>query len=171
MSPAPMWKESAVVARGKRHAEKAKRKTALRDKKDEVRVRDGRRCRFPLCGCGRLKMRLEVSHARHEGRGGNPAGDRSDPHTMVQVCAGRHKESRLSIDQHTIRWEGLTDRGSDGPIRWLIDMRELMNFLSVQRDKVRPQWFELARETGIGTWEPFTAMQREVLDDLARFTR
>lgn len=168
--PAPMWKEPKAVARAKRHAKKAARKTALREKKDEVRERD-RHCRFPLCACGRRRIRLEVAHREHEGRGGNPAGDRSDPSTLILVCAMRHKESAISLDQHTIRWEALTDRGSDGPVRWLVDINALRNVTEVQRQKLKADWFEVAREIGIGSWEPLSLLQREILTDLARFAR
>lgn len=170
MSPQPMWKELKVVARAKRHAEKAKRTTALRAKKDDVRTRD-RRCRFPRCPCGRRHLRTEVAHRTHEGRGGNPAGDRSDPSTMILVCCVRHKESALSLDQHTIRWEALTALGSDGPVRWLVDVTFLRNFVELQRHKLTSQWVEVARENGIGSWEPFLPWQAEILDYLGRFER
>lgn len=170
MSPQPMWKEPKVVARARRTAAKTARKTALRSKKDDVRARD-RRCRFPLCPCNRRGLRLEVAHRTHEGMGGNPEGDRSDPSTMILVCAVRHKESAVSLDKHTLRWEALTDRGSDGPVRWLVDINALRNFTEVQRLKLKADWFEVAVELGIGSWEPLLPLQREILIDLGRFTR
>lgn len=171
MSPhQTFWKDPPIKRRAERHDQKAKRRTALRNKKDDVRSRD-RQCRFPQCGCRRLRMRTEVSHREHEGMGGNPAADRSDPDTMILVCSARHKESRISIDKETVRWEPLTARGADGPVRWEVDLREFRDFLEVQRDRIEPQWFEVARETGIGTWEPFLPMQLDILKQLARMDR
>jgi hypothetical protein len=95
-----------------------------RDQKADVRRRD-RGCRFPLCGCRRLGLSLEarqeVSHDKHKGIGGNPAGDRSVAALMVQLCLHRHQDSRISRHKGTMRARALTRHGYNGPVIWEAD--------------------------------------------------
>jgi hypothetical protein len=93
-----------------------KAKDAEDAEKQKVRRRDGY-CRFPLCGCGKMRLRTEVSHSEHKGMGGNPAGDRSKADLMVLVCHRRHKDGRVAIDKGTLRWRALTARGRQRPDR------------------------------------------------------
>lgn len=152
--------------------------TAMLDARD----RDGY-CRFPLCGCVR-KGRLwagrdqiaEVSHAKHRGMGGNPEGDRTVPALLLLVCNWRHKLSKLSIDQKTIRWVPLTPDGANGPIRWLVPLREMVSKVfdydgPVEYDAGdRFSWVELARETAPHEYEPFTDAQKMLLSYLSEMS-
>lgn len=99
---------------------KAERKYKEDAEMRHVRRRD-RWCRFPLCGCSRYKLPLDVSHKNHRGMGGNPAGDRTDRATMVLVCRQRHRVGRVALDRGTLRWEALTELGAEGPIAWFVD--------------------------------------------------
>lgn len=166
----PQFKQaagSAKVKRGKKREARADREDA---KKAEVRLRD-RYCRFPLCGCKRFQLALrEVSHSKHKGMGGNPAEDRSDPDSMVLLCDARHKANKFSVDRKTLRWKPLTKDGSDGPIAWEIDARELRSiqrtpaliFLAIAQ--LPPtRWFELARETQPHLYEPTSSEQSAIL--------
>ncbi len=154
----PRWtgsqfKGPTQSAKGKRAL---KAKDTRRDEtknKAKVRRRD-RECRFPLCPCGKLGYATHVSHSVHKGMAGNPAGDRSQAELMVLVCQPRH-QGAASIDAKTIRWRPLTEKGASGPIAW---------------DLLRHHgpWFELARETDIRKWEPFTPEQRQRLQALAK---
>lgn len=161
---------SAKVKRGKRREARANREDA---KKLEVRLRD-RYCRFPLCGCKRFQLALfEVSHGKHKGMGGNPAEDRSDPETMLLLCDARHKANKFSVDRKTLRWRALTRTGSDGPIVWSIDMRELRGMhavlkqpllvLALEAIPAGVRWFDLAVETGRHVYEPTSAAQSAIL--------
>lgn len=133
-------------------------------KKREVRLRD-RFCRFPLCGCRKFKLGTHVSHSRHKGMGGNPEGDRSAPSLMVLVCSARHRENRVSIDQGTLRWEGLTAKGADGPIEWSVD-------LTAFRGQHGPaQWVTVARERALHSHEDLSLKQQAILEKLAEMER
>jgi len=139
-------------------------KKATVDAKEEkhkaaVRRRD-KHCRFPLCGCRKLKLTLHVSHQTHKGIGGNPAGDRSTPDKMIYVCGPRHRENSVSIDRGTLAWRALTDKGSDGPVEWYLPEGSLIG-LGGGGSRV------LAREKSIGTWERFTPKQKALLLKLA----
>lgn len=163
---------SAKVKRGKKREARADREDA---KKREVRLRDSY-CRFPLCGCKRFQLTLtEVSHAKHKGMGGNPAEDRSDPADMILLCDARHKANKFSVDRGSLRWRALTKDGANGPIAWSIDARELRRIRREFGDRRTAliylaidtlpagRWFELARETGIHTYEPTTAEGSAIL--------
>jgi hypothetical protein len=151
-------KSPAVTRAQKRLTVKAKEDRA----KTKVRQRD-HFCRFPFCGCRKLGLRAEVSHRRHKGMGGNPAGDRSSTADLLLLCSARHKDNRLAVDRRTIRWEPLTERGADGPIEWFIDLRELPTHQSAMDQA----WMRLAVETRPGVYERMSALQRSVLTFLA----
>ena len=125
----------------------------------EARVRD-KVCRFPLCGCRKLGLRLEVSHQQHRGMGGNPAGDRTDTAILVLLCSARHKENIVSIDNKGLRWTALTRDGADGPIAWDVDMRAFGG-----KWEKAPRWKRVARETARGG--PWDVLDRETLEQLA----
>jgi hypothetical protein len=90
--------KTGKTSRVAKRQDKAKQAIAVKKKKADVRRRD-RKCRFPICGCAKLKIQPHVSHSKHAGMGGNPAGDRSAPELMIYVCACRHRENRISIDK------------------------------------------------------------------------
>lgn len=138
------------------------RATLERDEMHEARRRD-KVCRFPGCGCRKFDLRTHVSHLRHRGAGGNPAGDRTQTAGLILVCSARHRENRVSLDRGTLRWRALTDAGADGPVAWDVEMSALRG----RQGPSRPLWREVARETSIRHWEPFTPDQQVVLDTLA----
>lgn len=112
-----MFRKPLGITARLRRQKSGRLKRAENKNKEEVRERD-RVCRFPLCPCHQFNLFLEVSHREHKGMGGDPTGELSQPWRMILVCNWRHKESQWSIDKETIRWVPLTDRGSNGPVRW-----------------------------------------------------
>ena len=147
---------------------KRRKAASLEDKqKAEVRQRDGY-CRFPLCGCRRFKLRLEVAHASHKGIGGNPRGDRSDPRLMILLCSARHKENDISLDRKTIRIRALDPRRDfHGPCAWDVDLKRMRLEQPGAWVGGRPQWCEVARESGPHCLEPLSAAQKDLLKALA----
>lgn len=164
--PIPFFKAPRVNAKVRRGLQRQKRTSQLDAKKDIVRRRD-KWCRVPLCGCRKFRLQLHVSHSTHQGMGGDPKGCRSDPETMVLVCAARHREHAISLDRHTLRWEPVTPNGSNGPIRWLVEAKAVAEAPEAFHND---EWVELARETAIGQWEPFTDVQRRLLDLMSTMT-
>lgn len=159
---------SAKVRRGLKREARANKEDS---KKQQVRSRD-KYCRFPLCGCKRFGLNLEVSHQDHKGMGGNPKEDRSEPEAMIYLCSARHKENVFSVDRKTIRWRALNTRdGARGPVAWDIRVAELRRMVPRTSAVVslaieslgRAKWFELARETAIHVYEPQTAEQAIIL--------
>lgn len=147
---------SAKVARGlKRLARKTKEDAIMR----RVRVRD-KYCRFPLCGCGKFKLRLDVAHSEHRGMGGNPSLDCTKTESMVLVCAARHRENQIALDRGTARWKPLSDLGADGCIAWEIEVT-----IGGQTS-----WMEVARETRPHEFGWLTDVQRETLSILREMT-
>lgn len=176
----PFFKTPRVNAKVRRGLQRRARTNVLDAKKDIVRRRD-KWCRVPLCGCRKFRLQLHVSHSTHQGMGGDPKGLRSDPETMILVCAARHREHAISIDKGTLKPEPLTAAGTDGPIRWLIPVEWLVQEPAGKkrwRDVVFPALkaahleddFEVARETAIGQWEPFTPAQRMILEHMETMT-
>ena len=129
--------------------------------KQFVRDRDVT-CRFPCCPCRRFNLFLEVSHQEHKGMGGDPTGERSRPELMIYICNYRHKEGAIAIDRKTLRWEGLTDQGANGPVRWLLDVGAMSAGMIS-----RGTWVELAREVHPGRLAPLTDSQREMVSHLS----
>lgn len=137
--------------------------------KRAVRTRDPI-CRFPLCGCRRLKLPLQVSHDVHKGMGGNPAGDRSITPTMVRLCDHRHQFGIVSRHAGTLRAVPLSDTGYDGPVAWEVDTETLLRHAVVPASalvETRGGWFEVARESKPGVLEPFNHIQGYILGVLA----
>lgn len=133
---------------------KGERITKEVNAKKEVRIRDGYRCRFPLCGCQKLGLPKECVHRRHKGMGGNPTGDRSTPAGMIYVCNHRHQFGAVSFHKGTLEAIPLDEStGYNGPVRWEVDTAE--------------GWVEVARETSVQHIEPLTAKQSNILQLLA----
>lgn len=128
--------------------------------KREAKRRDQYRCRFPLCGCRTLGLRLEASHHAHKAMGGNPTGDRSKASGLVTLCLHRHQHGRISVHKGTLRPVFLSADQFNGPIAWEIDLSEL------GLKALGPAWREIARETSIQSWE-LTDWQRDTLQQLA----
>jgi hypothetical protein len=145
--------------------------------KDEARIRDKFRCRFPLCGCQRwldrpLKKVLTVSHDKHKGMGGDPTGERSLPPGLVTLCKWRHQDGMISRHACNIRAIALTDRGNDGPVAWEILGMSLATLglpvaVAASLHVTADGWVEVAREKDIQQLEPLAPWQRLILERLA----
>jgi hypothetical protein len=87
---------------------------------------------------------------------------------MMLLCAPRHKEFKVSIDQGTLRWEPLTDDGASGPVQWILATGALPPFLA---DLLRdfPELI-VAREYGRHAFELASPMQSEILRYLSEMT-
>lgn len=157
----PQFKEERVSKKVRRFIQRSERKLEEDKQMGKVRKRD-KYCRFPLCGCKRFRLALHVSHQQHRGMGGNPAGDRTQPESMVYVCAARHRENPVSIDRGTLRWEPLTEAGANGPIAWHVKERAGLITGS--------EWFLVAVETAPHVYEPLSPSQKSVLARLAEMT-
>lgn len=160
-------KERTYSARRRFLMAKAPRQSSIeRENKAHVRRRDVY-CRMPLCGCFRFKLSMHVSHQQHKGMGGNPTGDRSHPDLMLLVCAPRHRENRISIDNGTLRWRAIgRDRDGHVLVAWDVDRRALTHSLATLIAH-RPDWVEVARESALHRFEPFTPEQKAILQQLA----
>lgn len=150
-------------AKGTLKRERAKRKRGRKaaelEQMQAVRDRDVA-CRFPLCGCRHLGTILAVCHLRHRGMGGNPSGDRTQRDSMILLCQTRHHDSIIALDRETVRCEPLTDKGTDGPVRWslFVASGELLNY-----GFRLGEWFVVATERSPHVLEPLTGRQQEVL--------
>lgn len=159
----PNWKPLASVRRLAKQRSRLALKTHERLDKRQSRQRDGYRCRFPLCGCRRLGLRLESAHLVHKGAGGDPSGDRSRSKGLITLCVQRHQDGAVSWHHGTLRARSLTALGADGPLGWLVDMSIIDG-----RQPGGALWMEVARESAVQQLEPLNAAQREIL---ARLTR
>ena len=158
-------KPSAKVQRALRRIE---RDAAEDREKAKVRQRD-RGCRFPLCGCRRLRLTLEVSHNEHKGAGGNPDGSRSTTELMMQLCRERHRTNPFSIHNRAIEWQPLEKKlGANGPVKWLIDRRLLRYYLHGGQRPAEMKLVEVVRETAVGILGPMDDADRALLEQLAR---
>lgn len=76
--------------------------------KAKVRARD-RKCRWPGCDCGRLRMPLEVAHVVSKSLGGSNAAD-----NLILLCVEKH-QGRPSLHSGDLEVRPQTARGTDGP--------------------------------------------------------
>ena len=161
-------KPERIMDRVRRHMKRRDTKAAEERVMRQVR-REDRYCRFPLCGCGKLKLPLDVAHAGdegHRGMGGNPSLSATTPENLILLCRPRHRAHKFAIDKKTLRVEPLTARGLRGPVRWLIDPEATqVNELLVWRgDRL---WFPLAMESRPHVVMPLSAPQSAILHLLA----
>lgn len=111
------------------------------DNKAAVRRREGFKCRFPLCGCAKFKLRLECSHNEHKKMGGDKVGNRSETSNMALLCEHRHQTGIFSRHAGTLMVRFLTARGFDGPVIWLID-KQLYDRHAMNRSGVsNAEWY------------------------------
>lgn len=166
-----LWK-GASSPKVERFKKRVARETKEDAEKTKVRKRD-KRCRFPLCGCAKMKLKIgavalrEVSHSRHKGMGGQPSGTRSVAALMVLLCMARHRQLRFSVDRGTVEWKALTPAGANGPIAWFICVALSGMQISPHASVERVKWVEVARESAVGVLEPLTEKQRQILEQLA----
>jgi hypothetical protein len=162
------WERKPKGPTARARAKKARAARTLETRnKQKVRDRDGV-CRFPECNCGRERIMLHVSHTEHKGMGGNPTGSRSVPSKMLLLCAWRHREGRIAIDQGTLRWEATTPAGAAGPIDWYASIDELhrLGLIPEAVTTGRDEWLCLARGVSLHTYE-IDDEQRPILEHLA----
>lgn len=167
----PLAKPSATDRKRRARLVKVARAREERDAKTSVRRRD-RHCRFPLCGCKKLGLRLEVAHTQHKGAGGNPAGDRSTPETMILLCEHRHQHGLVSLHKGTLEARPLTTLGYNGPVAWYVD--SAIMFPGLNRYVAREaRWAEVARERAAGVldWSALSSPQERLLEQLAEMNR
>lgn len=165
----PFFKDPKPSARVQRALRRIDRDDRENLEKAKVRRRD-KGCRWPLCGCRKLRLALEVSHNEHKGAGGNPDGSRSQAPLMLQMCRERHRTNPFSIHNKTIDWEPLdTKLGANGPIRFLVDVNLLNYHLEGGRPRpVRAKLVPVAEEVAVGVLGPMNDAQRATLTILAR---
>lgn len=155
-------------------AKKATRAAQVKHEKDEkakVRRLD-KTCRFPLCGCRALGLRLEVSHQEHKGMGGNPSGDRSTADQMILLCVHRHQDGLISRHKGTLRVVALDEqKGMRGPVGFDVDVSALPEALrpaDLPPGHLEPTWRRLATENRQGGASTGTAWQAYVLLELRK---
>lgn len=145
-----------------------------RQEKAKVRKRD-KRCRFPLCGCRALGLRLEVSHDEHKGGHAlQVKRELSVEPLMVYLCVHRHQDGRISRHRGTMRAVYLTEDGYNGPVAWHVDaamVRAIAMNLSQQDRRefekiMTDDWYEVARERAVQELEPLSILQLAVLKKL-----
>ena len=150
------WKPSRTARKLEERKKRLKLKSDETAEKKKVRKRDKHRCRFPLCGCRKLGIRLEVSHDRHKGKWG---AEGSVAPLMVLLCFTRHQDGIVSRHKGTLRARYLTPENYDGPVAWDI----AASTVGGSGDK----WIEVARESAVQVLEPLTTEQRLLLEELA----
>lgn len=132
--------------------------------KTKARKRDGWMCRFPRCVCHRLRLHPEVAHTVNKAMGGNPDGEKSDVSKLICLCPPRHQESRISLHRGTLKVETLTAKGTNGPVRWLVDVAALE---ASSAQNAPAQWVIVATETAVRVLEPLTHQQGALLERIA----
>ena len=161
------FKEVRPSGRVQRALRRIERDRDEESEKRKVRQRD-RGCRFPLCGCRRLRLALEVSHNEHKGSGGNPDGSRSTAPLMMQMCRERHRTNPFSVHNRAIAWEPVSKRdGADGPVKWLVDRRLLRYYLEGGQRPAEAKLVEVVREIAVGILGPMKDEDRALLEQLA----
>jgi hypothetical protein len=101
-------------------AKRAKRVNSERSAKEQVRARDGRRCRVPGCRDQAKGWRLEVAHLSDKGMGGDH-GTRSKRHLMICLCYPHHQgQDGYSLHNERLRIEPETSEGADGPCKFSV---------------------------------------------------
>lgn len=98
--------------------ERKRRRRKMEDEqKQQVRNRDGYRCRYPGCTFQNQGFRFEVAHLDDKGMGGDPSLIRTERRKMIGLCHLHHQGTvavTYSLHGKTLRIEPETDRGTDG---------------------------------------------------------
>lgn len=163
------WKPSRTARKKETLKERADKRLEEEREKRKVRRRD-RRCRFPLCGCAKLKLRLEVSHDFHKGMGSKDGVSIAD--LMVYLCEHRHQHGAISRHAGTMRARYLTPDQYAGPVAWDVDLATLERHVGPRPDLRRlantgTGFLEVAREADVQKLEPLLPWQRALLEQLA----
>jgi hypothetical protein len=165
----PNWKPSGTARRKATFEDRLKRDREEENEKQKVRRRDVT-CRFPLCGCKRIRLRLEVSHDFHKGMG-SKRGVSLAP-LMVLLCTHRHQHGRISRHAGTLRSVYLTPDHYEDVVAWQLAVDALPQDLRarVPDDIIEADgWVTVAREHTIKprTLEPLDPWQLDVLTALS----
>lgn len=167
----PHFKESRTQRLKAKLKTRTSRRRDEQDEKAKVRLRDGYRCRFPLCGCKKLALPLEVSHqTQHKGMGGNPAGDRSKAKDMALLCNHRHQYGRVSRHAGTLRGIPISlEKGYNGPVIWQVHHEALPDGQGWHAQVIRGNdgWLTVAVEFAPGQIAELYPWQRQLLAQLA----
>lgn len=161
----PHFKPTKAEAR----AERDDQKQSVKDKEDRhksaARKRDGWMCRFPRCGCHRRRLHPEVAHSTSKGMGGDH-GTLSHVYQMICLCKDRHQDSRISLHKGTLRMEFLTTKGTNGPVRWWVDVTAI-DTSAARRRSGDEHWVAVASESDVRVLEPLTPEQGALLERIA----
>lgn len=145
------------------------KKEQVREKEDRnksaARKRDGWVCRFPRCVCHRLRLHPECAHDAAKGIGGDH-GLRSTVDQLICLCKPRHQESRVSVHKGTLYHEALTEKGTNGPVRWWVDLAAITTPAAYRKDG-DAQWVVVATEREVRVLEPLTHEQGIWLEQIA----
>jgi len=173
----PNWKPSRTARKKAVVTVRRERQTKERNNKTAARRRDRYRCRFPLCGCRplslRLEARLEVSHDQHKGIGGNPAGDRSERWALITLCLHRHQDGIVSRHKGTLRTRYLSASKNDGPVAWEVRRSALpiavLDLAALMGMPARwTEWIEVARERSVQQIAVPAPWQQSILETLGK---
>ena len=134
--------------RDERREKRAERIDYERGNKRLAKARDGHRCRWPQKHT--CEGPIESSHVfEHKKMGGDPAMDRSETRGLMTFCRGIHRTFEASIDGKDLRVEPLTDKGADGPCRFLARVP----YHDIATGNTGDEWIEIARERAVGVLE------------------
>lgn len=156
-------KPSRTVRKKAEHDAKSSRRRDELKEKAKVRRRDAV-CRFPLCGCKRLGLPLEVSHETHKGMGSKDGVSTADQ--MVLLCSHRHRHGAISRHAGTLKARFVTPDRYDGAIAWYVDC-EVIHAKLFGAGAHGERWMEVARERRPGVLESLRPDQRGMLELLA----
>lgn len=139
----------------------------------QVRKLDGH-CRFPLCGCRRRGIVLDVCHppGGHRGMGGGALA-LSDSSRTLLLCRWRHRAGKVSIDRGTLRWRVLSpSEGTRGPLGWSVDAAALaVPNLALSALADPDGWIDLGEEIRPHYYQPTHLWQHSILQALAEMER
>ncbi len=85
--------------------------------KDQVRIRDQRKCRVPGCRFLKQGWALHVAHLDDKGMGGDKQLLRTRVDRMLALCACHH-QGPISLHSTDLRIIPETSRGTRGPCRF-----------------------------------------------------
>lgn len=160
------FKPSRTARKKAKVESRLEREAKERSEKAAVRRRD-KKCRFPLCGCKQLGLRLEVSHDFHKGTNGNSTKEAvSIASLMIYLCEHRHQHGTISRHKRTLETRYLTPDHDDGPVAWMVDIEALPPELLRGIPPVQTRWLEVARERDINQLEPLEPWQKRILETL-----